>query len=183
MSALFISENYLKQNGVINDNADMKVITPTLFLVQDLYIHPILGTDLFNEIVAEINANTVSTDNQTLLDSYILPTMLWYTLCECTPVFKYRYMNKGVMIKNSENSSAADLTEIQFLMDKWRNNAEAYAQRCTNFLKEEATSSKYANYLQNMHSDDIKPNNNNYTSGLFLEDFDDCRPCYRRSHE
>lgn len=183
MSALFISENYLKQNGVINDNADMKVITPTIFLVQDIYIHKILGTDLFNEITTQITNNTVSSDNQTLLDNYILPTMLWYTLCECTPVFKYRYMNKGVMVKNSENSTPADLQEIQYLMDKWKNNAELYAQRLTNYLIQEATSSKYAAYLQNTDLSDIKPTLNNYTNGLFLEDWEDRRPCYRRGHD
>lgn len=179
--SLIITENYLKQNSIINDNADMKVITPTIYLVQDLYIHPILGTDLFNEIKTQIDSNNVSSANQTLLNNYVLPTMIWYLLCECTPVFKYRYMNKGVMVKSSENSSAADLTEIQYLMDKWKNNAEAYAQRCTKFLIQNSTT--YPLYLSNPDMDDIKPNKNNYTSGLYLGDPDDNRPCYRQGHE
>jgi hypothetical protein len=167
MSALIISENYLKQNGVINDNADMKVITPTIVLVQDIYIHPILGSSLFNEIVAQIDAENVSAANENLLDNYILPTMLWYTLCECTPVFKYRYMNKGVLVKNSENSTPADLQEIQYLMDRWKNNAELYAERATKFLC--ANTTTYPLYTLNPDSDDIKPNKTNYTNGLFLD--------------
>ena len=173
MSALFISENYLKEYSIINGNADMKVITPTIQLVQDLFIHPILGSDLYDEIVAEINASSVSTANQNLLDNYIIPCMLWFILCECTPVFKYRYMNKGVMVKNSENSSPADLNEIQFLMDKWRNNAEEYAERATKFLRKNTVT--YPNYLNNPDYDDIKPNKTNYQTGIYLEGFeDDC---------
>jgi hypothetical protein len=179
MADLIITENYLKQSSIINDNADMKVITPTVILVQDLYIHPILGTDLFNEIKTQISNSSVSATNQTLLDDYILPTMVWYLLCECTPVFKYRYMNKGIMVKNSENSQPADLTEIQYLMDKWKNNAEAYAQRATNFLIRYSTT--YPLYLANFESDEIKPNMNNYTSGLFL-DGGDCGCSYRTGH-
>jgi hypothetical protein len=167
MPDIIITENYLKQNSIVQDNTDMKLITPTIVLVQDIYIHPILGTDLYNSIQSQINAGSVSTANQTLLDSYVLPTMIWYLLHECTPVFKYRYMNKGIMVKNSENSAAADLSEIKFLMDKWKNNAEVYAQRTTNFLK--ANTTTYPLYIANNDCDDIQPNKNNYTSSLFLE--------------
>jgi hypothetical protein len=76
-------------------------------------------------------------------------------------------MNKGIMVKNSENSAAADLSEIKFLMDKWKNNAEVYAQRTTNFLK--ANTTTYPLYIANSDCDDIQPNKNNDTSSLFLE--------------
>lgn len=171
MSALFISENYLKEYSIINNNADMKVITPTIQLVQDIYIHPILGTALYNDIITNLNANTLSTDYQTLLDSYVIPCMLWYTLCECTPVFKYRYMNKGVMVKNSDNSQPADLNEIQFLMDKWKNNAELYAERITKFLR--VNIATYPLYTQNFTYDKIQPNKTNFQTGIWLDDGDD----------
>lgn len=168
MSNLIISENYLKENSIINGNTDMKIITPTIQLCQDKYVKPILGTDLYDAILSQIGSSTVSTENQTLLDSYILPAMLWYVLCECTPVFKYRYANKGIMINSSESSSSADLNEIQWLMDKWRNNAEWYAQQATKFLREESDSTTYPLYLENDECYKIKPNKNNFTSGLYL---------------
>ena len=179
--ALFMTEKYLKENGVINDNTDMKIITPTIILVQDKYIHPILGTDLFEEIVNQINTSTtgtydqVSTNNQTLLNNYILKTMLWYILMEATPLFKYRYMNKGVMVKNSENSSAADLAEIQYNMNRWENDAKMYAERTTRFLK--ANDDNYPLYNANDNCDDIRPNKTNYTSSLY---FDPDELCYKK---
>lgn len=183
MADLIITERYLKENGLVNDNAEMKVITPMIVLVQDLYIHPILGSDLYNEIQEQINDSTagttdaVSAANQTLLDRYILPCILWYTLCEVTPAMKYRYMNKGIMVKNSENSQPADLQEIKFLMDKWKNNGEVYAQRTTNFLR--ANTTTYPLYCANTDYDDIKPNKNNYQSSIFLDDTScDCEDYY-----
>lgn len=177
MADLIITENYLKENGLVNDNTDMKVITPIIILVQDLYIHPILGSDLYDEIQTQINASTpnttdaVSANNQTLLDRFVLPCMLWFTLCEVTPSMKYRYMNKGIMVKNSENSQPADLQEIKFLMDKWKNNAEVYAQRTTNFLRNNTDT--YPLYIANTDCDDIKPNKNNFQSSIFLDDDSD----------
>lgn len=165
---LVITERYLKEHSIINDNADVKIIQPIILLVQDKYLHPVLGTDLFEDISAEITADSVSADNFTLLNNYILPMMLWYFLHESTPAFKYRYMNKGIMVKNSENSSAADLSEIKFLMDKWEVNAKMYAERLTNFLK--ANTDTYPLYCANTDCDDIQPNKTNYRTSIYLGD-------------
>jgi hypothetical protein len=171
---LTYTKDYLTRNGLINDNMDAKVITPIIILVQDQYLHPLLGSDLFDEIKAEIIAESVSTANQTLLDDYIEKVMLWYVLCESTPAIKYRYMNKGVITKTGDNTTQADLAEVQWLMSKWKNNAEMYAERCTRFLEKNYTT--YPLYVANPDSDDIRPNKTNYTGPLYLgsDDEDDC---------
>ena len=102
----------------------MKILTPTIRLCQDKYIKPILGSDLFNEIISQIP--TLSAANQALMDGYVLPSMLHYIVCEATPVFKYRYANKGIMVNNSQNSNPIDFNEMRWLMDKWKNDAEWY---------------------------------------------------------
>jgi hypothetical protein len=168
---LMMGETYLKQNSIINDNADMTVITPTIEDVQRLYIEDLLGTQLYNSILGQIASNNVSSLNQTLLDTYVLPCMKYYILCECTPVFKWRYMNKGVMIKNSENSSPASTDEILYMMDKWKNNAEKLAQRVTRYLTQEQA--LYPLYRANTKSYESRPNINNYTNGLYLDDLGD----------
>lgn len=143
----------------------MKIITPTIKLCQDKYIKPILGTDLFNEILGQIP--TLTALNQTLMNDYILPCFLQYIVFEATPVFKYRYANKGVMVKNSENSQAVDFDEMRWLMDKWRNNAEWYAEQATKYLVQYASS--YPLYLANTTPDKICPNKSNYQTGIFLD--------------
>ena len=171
---LFIGETYLKENSVINDNADFKVIQPTIIYCQDYYIQRILGTDLFDEIKTQITNNTVSANNQTLLNSYIMKILFNYILCECAPEFKYRYMNKGVMVKSSENSQSATLEEIQWLMDKWRNRAEWYAETLSNYLCYNA--STYPKFDQNSEYYKQRHLKSNYTTSLFLpNDDEDCR--------
>lgn len=168
---LIIGENYLKSVGIINDNADMKVITPTIQYVQQAYIEDLLGTQLYNQILSQIGSSSVSAANQTLLDSYVIPCMHYYILSECTPVFKYRYMNKGVMIKTSENSQSPTLEEIEFLMDKWKNMAEKLAEKVTKFLCSE--SATYPLYSSNSESYESQPNKNNYTNGLYFDEGED----------
>ena len=163
-----MGETYLKQSSIINDNADMKVITPTIEDVQRLYVEDVLGTRLYDQILSQIGSSSVSAANQTLLNNYILPFMKFYVLCECTPVFKFRYMNKGIMVKNSDNSQPTDNEQILYLMDKWKNNAEKLAEKCTNYLC--ANTATYPLYLTNSENYESKPNKTNYTGGLYFDD-------------
>ena len=175
MASLLISENYLKEYTNINKNVDMTILTPIVQEVQDFYSIPLLGTNLYNEVLGQVTTSTVTALNQTLLD-LVVPCMLHYAKMEAMPDMKYRLMNKGVMIKNSENSSAADLSEIQFLMDRSKNKAEIYAQRVTNYLNRYVSS--YPLYISNVERDEIMPNRNNFTSGIMIDDHD-CDDCYK----
>lgn len=177
MSALIVTERWIKASGLINENTDPKILTPIIVAVQDEYIHPLLGTDLYDEIISQVTDDTVSADNQTLLDNYVLNCVLWYVHCEASPALQYRYMNKGVMSKNSENSQPVDLGVLKYAMDKWKNRAEMYAQRTTKFLK--ANTTTYPKYIANTDENDIQPNRNNYTTTIYLPDDDDeCCPGY-----
>ena len=78
------------------------------------------------------------------------------------------------MVKNSENSSAASLEEVQFTKNEYKEKAEWYAERITKFLIE--NSATYPSYFNGtITGDDIVPNSTNFTSSLFLDD--DCDTC------
>lgn len=168
-NVLFITEQYLKDFSIINDNTDMKILTPTIDMVQDMYIHPIVGTGIFNELKTQIVAGTVTALNATLLQDYIQKAMLWYILAEAPPIFVYRFANKGVMKKSSENSQPADLDDINFLIDRFTNKAEWYAERITKYLLEnESSYPLYSNPGSGV--DTIIPKKTNYSTGMYLGD-------------
>jgi hypothetical protein len=174
---LWMTETYFKDNSILNDNVDWKIVQPIMISVQDQYIQPILGTNLFDEIADEIYASTVSSDNQTLLDSYIRKCIIWYVLSELAPALKYRFQNKGIMVRSGENSQAGSLEEIQYTVKMYKDKAEWYSEQCTKFLREHATTSLYANYYNGViTSDEILPNSTNYTTSIFLDN-DDCDEC------
>lgn len=173
-----MGETYLKQMTIINDNVDMKIITPTIEDVQRLYIEDVLGTQLFNQILSQIGSNTVSSANQTLLDSYILPFMKYYVLMEVSPVFKMRYMNKGLMVKSSDNSQPASQEEMLYIMDRWKDNAQKLAQKCTDYLRDNTAT--YPLFLTNYRYYESQPNQNNFSSGFYTKDRNEYYPCSLR---
>jgi len=74
----FLSADRLKEDTVINENTDNKLINPTIIMVQDIYIQAILGTSLYEEIKTQIKADTVSANNQKLLNDYIQSAVKHY---------------------------------------------------------------------------------------------------------
>lgn len=168
--ALFITEQFIKDNSPINGNVDDKYITTIIDMCQKVYIIPILGTSLYNEIATEINAGSVSSNNQTLLDDYIQDALLYYVLSEGIAIWVYKIENKSIVKKNSENSSTIDSEEVAMLRDMYKEKAEFFAQRATNYLMENASTSLYPLYLDaGSGIDTVHPKKNNYTCSWVLD--------------
>ena len=175
---MFLSEATLKQESILQDNVDMKVVTPTIYDVQNYFILPILGTSLYKDISSEIEGGTVSQKYKDLLDLYIQPTMIWYCRMELPLNINYKYFNKAVGVQNADNMNPASMDEIQMLMDRAKNKAEWYAERLTKFLL--ANQTTYPLYLTqtNVDIDTIFANRTNYTSGMVIGGSDCCRGSY-----
>jgi hypothetical protein len=167
MAVIFISEQALKDNSIINENVDMKVLLPVIKLAQEKFMLPILGTGLYNEIKAQVSAVTVSVLNKTLLDDYIQPALIWWIMAEAPMPLTYKFMNKSVATRSSENASPASLNDLLKLEERFKDNAQWYSQRITNYLL--ANHTLYPLYLSPGNTiDTIIPKKTMYSTGMYL---------------
>jgi hypothetical protein len=168
---LFISETYFKRLAGVDGNVDWKKLESTVIAVQDIYIEQILGTPLYNDLKTKITADpTMSTypNEKDLIDEYIAKALAWYIKMEASLDFKFAYQNKGIMVKSSDNSSAADTSDIKYLKDNWRKNAETYSERLTkHLLLNTTTFPKYAERTL----DGVNPNVRNFTVPCALRNY------------
>lgn len=166
-----VSEQFIKDTTVIDENVDMKLLRDTIELCQEKYILPIIGTGIYNQINTQILAGSVGADNVTLLDSYIQKALKYWVQYEGVDVLTYKFTNKSVVKKNSENSQPIEMEEVRRLMEKWRNNAEMYSQRLTDYLI--ANNTIYTLYDNpGSTSDTVYPKRNSYATGIYLGDTD-----------
>ena len=107
---LFISESFVKENSVLDENIDVKIIRPTIYDAQRDYIKPILGTDLYDKVISDIAGSTLAGNYLTLVDDYIADCLLKWTIFEINIVGLYKYRNKSISKQNSENSQPVDYT-------------------------------------------------------------------------
>ena len=166
---LFISETTLKDRSLLQDNVDPKLIRPTIKQCQDMYIEPILGTGLYRELQDQIELGTISDLNKKLLDFYITDCLSWYVASEMVMSLGFKLTNKNVLRKSSENSNEASLSELFDLMNYYKNKAEWYAQRISDYLCENIVDYPLYNN-PGSGVDIIQPNSSSYSTGMYLGD-------------
>lgn len=183
-NAILISEQALKEASVINDNVDMKILTPTIKMVQDIHMTRLLGTGLLvylQNCIAGVSGFTLNPNDLFLLDNYIQPTMIWAIQREAPVYMTYKYMNKGIEKQSSDNGQPAGLNEIQMLTDKAGFNFDLYAQRMINYLA--VNQQLYPAYLRVTAGDDIAPTARGFRSRIYLgngyDDLNNCSPWFR----
>lgn len=171
MSVIWISKDYLVNNSPIDTNIDFKTIEPIIKLVQDKYMLPLLGTDLYNAVNAAFEAkidNGTSLPNRiNLLKTYIFDAMVNYILAESTIVFKWRYTNKGLLEKSATDASVISTSDLKYIIDSWKNNAELYANQLVNYINFNNT--VYPEYFSlTNNSYKIKKNDSAFNVDLYL---------------
>lgn len=173
MYVAFISDQFLKDNTWLNQSVDPSLIRPTVRLAQEMYILPLLGTGLYNKITSLISGTptvAISGDYAVLLHDYIQPCLQWYTIAESTIPISLRMANKGIVKKNSDNSTAADLNEILTLKDEARNKAQWYGERMRLYLiQNNLLYSEY--YAPGTGIDTLYPSNKAYSTVLSLDNY------------
>lgn len=167
MSVVFLSEEKLKNESVIQENVDPKIIKPVLKEVQSYYIVPIIGSELYNDIQSKFG--NWNADYVNLIENYIQPVMIQYALFELPWAMNYKYFNKSVGTQDAENMEPADLEELTRITNNRKNKAEYFSERLSRFLL--ANPEKYPLYLSptNIKTDTIMAKRNNYTSGMNLD--------------
>jgi hypothetical protein len=167
---LFIQEDYFKKLVGVDGNVDFKKLESTIIMVQDIYIQPILGTPLYEDIKTKIASNPSLSSNpneKALINNYIAKCLAWYIKAESSLSFKFAYQNKGIQVKNSANSSAADTNDVQLLKDEWTLKAKAYGQLLMDYLNDNTTT--FPKYIEATTSG-INASRKNYFNGIYIRD-------------
>lgn len=167
-TALFVTEQFIKDNTLIDGNVDQKYITLTIADAQRMHVMPILGTALYNELDTQIVAGTLTALNTTLLNDYIQDALKYWVIYEGIDLFTYHITNKNISTKSSDNSQPIQQIDVIRLMDRNKDKAEFFSERITRYLcANEASYPLYNN--AGSTSDTVHPNRNNYTTGWALD--------------
>lgn len=167
MFANLITSEYLKKRNIIDDNVDVRLLTTFITTAQDKYIQNRLGENLYNKIMTDVAAGTVTGDYEILLYNFIMPCLMWYSIYEALPFINFKMTNLSVVQKTGDNMNTADNNNIDILRQQARNNGEFYGQRLKVELCNNET--KYPELEQTTQTNGIKPDNDTeYFGGIYL---------------
>ena len=122
----------------IDNDFDQGALTAIIYDQQQLEIKPVIGSGLYDELEDQIIAGTVTALNQTLRN-YIQDALRHYVLADWQFEATSRNTNKGAQIPDGDNSSAASIEMLSQRIQRYKDKAQVYAQRITNYLCENSS--------------------------------------------
>lgn len=144
---LFTSPEDVKKNTVLSGNLDPNKLVQYINIAQDIHIHGALGTDLYNRLIAAVEADSLDADETELLHDYIKPAGAHWTMVEFIPFAAFDISNQGAFRTTSENGQTTSQDEDSTLLEKQRQTATHYTNNLKRYIKKNID--KFPEYLTN----------------------------------
>jgi len=142
---LLVSPKYIKDNYLVDANVDDTLIVNAITDAQEIDIQSLIGTKYLKTLKTQVQTNTLTAQNITLLDDYLLPALIRYSLYYLPLYLNNRITAAGVVTKDTDRSTAVDSKDLDDMREELKNMADFYAQRMLRYLI--ANKTQYADYL------------------------------------
>ena len=132
-----ITEEYFKTYSPISENYNIKDIKPYFHVAEKLWIEPIIGTPLYEELLDEVEKDEVTPEHATLLLN-IYPLLSFAIVYESLPFVSYHLSQVGITKGKSENSDSVSIKDVNYISTQLRNQCETMKMLLKKFLDEHA---------------------------------------------
>lgn len=172
MEIAIISGELFKENSPIQYDTVADDFLVSIQLAQKMYIKPLIGIPLYEELQTQIKAASVtptptpypiSPANQALLIE-IAPVLSHYAVYQGIPFHWAKIINKGVTIADSENSKGVTIGDIAQLRRWLLDTASTLADQFTGYL---AGCSDYPLYKP-VNCGECEPNIKPLNQGIYI---------------
>ena len=138
---LFISPQEVAETTILGGNVDVDKYNFVINSVMISVIEPLLGSELYDKIITDWNADDLEDNYLVLFNEFIKPITKNSSAAEYIEVSSYTLGNGGLYKHSSENAEIVDKDETQFLSGKYHNLSQMYINRfnkwiCLNILPE-----------------------------------------------
>jgi len=142
MTTTFIlSEAKFRQFTDVNDMLDTALIKNAIREAQDIHLQRIIGTQLYEKILSDIDSSSLAGVYKTLVDSYIQDFLLYAAYYESLEAIYIRPRNNGLLTPTGgENSIEVDRSMFNVKRQSVENKMEFYAEKLSQYISEEEAS-------------------------------------------
>jgi hypothetical protein len=126
--------------------------------MESFELQRVLGADFLFELREQVRTRAVSSENQMLLSTYVLPALACLTIGHAVPELGLRLTGEGIDLAiariDNSNSKEADAGLDQLLADKANTalmDADRFLTRLTDYLDRTASVTRFATYF-NSHT-------------------------------
>jgi len=129
MEFLFVSPSDIKSTTVIGGNVDVDKFVFVIADVQNTTILPLLGQELYEKILAEAEANTLTGDYLELYTKFVQPITKYQTVANYVLISNYMVDNGGTSVHQSNTKEAVDSDGLSKLANTYAGMADTFIDR------------------------------------------------------
>lgn len=131
----FISTQYVKERSLVESNVDDKLLEYYIRKAQDIHTQSILGQDLYESLMNQAASGTFnSAFYQTLLNNYVQPALLEWTIYESIPYINWKFTNKAIVQQTSDKATGITTGDLKWLKNLQMNDSGFYDQRVREYI-------------------------------------------------
>lgn len=122
---MIINETYFKKYSPIPVNYNMTEIKNYIPVAEKIWLIPIIGYDMYDEIDTQVQNNNVSQANATLLtEGGLWQYLAFATVYEALPMVWSHISEVGITKGKSDNSDSLTLKDMTYVSQHLRNQVE-----------------------------------------------------------
>lgn len=164
-----ISEDTLKNDGLIDRNFQSSYLRTCIKLAQEEGLESLIGYPLYTKITELVGSNQIELPDfreyKYLLDEYITPYLTFKTMVEACIGSTFKFKNAGLTKAETEWGSHPDMSDFQYVRSQWEKKAVFYGNRLTDFIR--AHKDSYPEWKYKSKGSPA-PNPIQYKTGMFL---------------
>lgn len=131
-----INEKWLKEFSPIPLNYNMKELHNYIKLAETIWVEPIIGHTLYENLLQEVADNDLSEANSTALVEAIYPYLAFAVAYEALPMVWAHISEVGITKGKSDNSDSLELKDMTYVQQHLRTQVEARKDYCKKWLCE-----------------------------------------------
>jgi len=148
----FVTETFLKKNGIITANVDATDFTPLVQYSAKAFVKRQIGSYFFDDLLAKYNAQSLNVEETALVER-IQYAIAWRVCANAAITLTYQLKNKGIQKQNDENAESVELKEATFIYDHYIQQAGFFEKEMRDFLV--ANKTDYPNFTSALNKDSI----------------------------
>ena len=167
MRSLLIDDVILKERCALDINVQGQYVRTAIETAQEIELQTIIGTNLLDALCDRYDHNNLTGAYATLYNDYVIPFMVNQSVSNVLLPISFKVCNEGVVSTGSDNSVQQGLQDVQRLETFYKNRADFYADRMTDWLK--ANSNNIPEWNTRRSCADMPSRSGGYTTGIYLE--------------
>lgn len=134
MESTIVTAEQLKTLTSLSQNIDCELLNPHLLISQQLYIEPVLGTALYNDIISRYDNNALTGDTQTLYEDYIVQAIGFAAWFSAAPFLNYKTQRAGIQTLSSPDNTPVTVEELSLYIARVETMKNFYLDRLRDYL-------------------------------------------------